>query len=74
MQIQRLRCDQIFLLNGLNILIIIFVQKTKKILLLIDNARSHFNLKRFEKNNDDNDDIDDDIEISESDSEQVFRK
>ena len=39
----------------------------RKVLLLIDNAGSHFNSKRFEKNDDNNDNSN---EISESDNEE----
>ena len=39
----------------------------RKVLLLIDNAGSHFNSKRFEKNDDNNDDSN---EISESDNKK----
>jgi DDE superfamily endonuclease len=44
-----------------------FRTMNRKVLLLIDNAGSHFNSKRFENN-------DDDDEISESDNDQNSRK
>jgi hypothetical protein len=45
-----------------------FRTENRKILLLIDNAGSHFNSKRFEKNDGSDD------EITESDSEQRSKK
>ena len=48
-----------------------FRTKDRKVLLLINNAGSHFNPKRLEKNDVNDDDIiNDDDEISETDSEQ----